>query len=562
MTYTFHKTIKTIMKYLFIFISFISFAQKQTVSKLSILDYQQLSDLYLSEKDTIEKKAVADYFLKKAEKDQDDFNIVLGNIYISQIEKEPNVIEKYIDTAINHAKNYVSDSHLLSYSYYVKACHFFDKRKYNISLNNYILADKHLNRMDNEGLYYDIQFSIAIINSSLLNYKEALPVFLDYHNYYLELYKQPNLNAVFAIAESYNRLGNIKLSKYYTNYGKKWSTILNSDPSIFLFTEGIDCYKEKKYVKSIQILQKSLLHAKDDFANYATNSFYIGKSYLGLNDEKKAMLFFKKVDSVFGIRKNITVERIEAYKYLIDFYKKKRDIVNQLHYTNNLIRADSTLRSDYEYLTEKIHKDYNIPKLLQNKESLIGQLKKEKIYFISFMIFCVILIFIIVFIFTKKQKKLLKNQQLAFEKYKSNQLNADIKKDFVEKAPQKITDEIFIIHDEVTESILVKLSILVENKFFLDKDCTLDKLAKLLATNTTYLSKIINEKMGVSFPNYLNGLRIDYAVLQLENDEFEKYNIKGIASASGFNNSDSFSRAFTLRMNMKPTFFLDKIKNK
>lgn len=552
-------------KYLLLFITFFAFAQKPTLYKMS---FKELSDLYFKEKDTLCKIQIADFFLHKAKKEQFHFNIVLGYIYKSQIEKNDDLVEKYIDSTVSHSEKYMPNTYLLSYSYYTKANYFFDKRKYNTALNNYILADKLLNKADNESLYYDIQFSIAIINSSLLNYKEALPVFLEYHNYYLKTYNEPSLGAVFSVAESYNRLGNIKLAKYYTSYGKKWSKMLNHDQEVFMYSEGIDYFKEKKYNKAIQILKNSLtlLATKKDFANYATNSFYIAKSYLAIGNKRDAMLFFKKVDSVFDAKNNITLERIDCYKYLIQHYKDNKDINNQLYYTEKLIKADSTLRSNYEYLTTKIHKDYNIPKLLKNKESLIDQLKNEKLYFTVFVGFLLIISFGLVTTFIryrKRQNQLLINQQLAFEKYKENQHEKIINIDLEKNTDLKQIETANVIQDGLIDVIMGKLVLFEKGEQYLNKECTLDKLAKDLDTNTSYLSKIINDKKKTSFPNYLNSLRIEYAVLKLENDDlFRKYNMKGIADSVGFNNADSFSRAFKHHMNMNPTFFIDKLKNK
>lgn len=552
-------------KYLLLFITFFAFAQKPLLDKMS---FNELSDLYFKEKDTVYKKQIATFFLYKAKKEQYHFNIILGYIYKSQIEKKDELIEKYIDSTVSHSEKYMPNTYLLSYSYYTKANYFFDKRKYNTALNNYIQADKFLNKTDNESLYHDIQFSIAIINSSLLNYKEALPVFLTFHNYYLKTYKEPSLGAVFSIAESYNRLGNIKLAKYYTSYGKKWSKILNHDQEVFMYSEGIDYFKEKEYHKAIQTLKNSLMlpATKKDFANYATNSFYIAKSYFAIGNKKEAMLFFKKVDSIFNKKNNITLERIECYKYLIQHSKDNRDIKNQLYYTEKLIKADSTLRSNYEYLTTKIHKDYNIPKLLKNKESLIDQLKDEKLYFTVLIGFLVIISFGLITTFLryrKKQNLLLINQQHAFEKYKENLQKKIINIDLDQNTHLKQIETVAVIQDDLIDVIMGKLNVFEKEEQYLNKECTLDKLARDLDTNTSYLSKIINDKKKTSFPNYLNSLRIEYAVLKLENDDlFRKYNMKGIADSVGFNNADSFSRAFKHHMNMNPTFFIDKLKNK
>jgi AraC-like DNA-binding protein len=553
-------------KHLFLFFTLFSFAQKPIlVSELSNRSYNELSDLY-SKKDSVSKVVIADFFLTKAKKENKHSSIVVGYLYKSQIAVNEDIAEKYLDSMVNYSKTYFPNSYLLSYSYYIKGNFFFDKRKYDIALNNYILANKFLNKnkKDDEQLYYYIQFTIAVINSSLYNYKEALPVFIEYHNYCLKVKEKPDLNVIFDIAESYNRLDNLKLAQYYTNYGKQWAKILKEDPKIFSYCEGINLFKEKKYTKAIQLLKKTLNPAKDNFANYATNSLYIGKSYLAINNDKMAVIYFKKVDSIFVKEQNITFERIAAYKYLIAYYKEKNDSKNQLLYTNNLIKADSTLMSNFNYLTKKIHTEYDIPELIKNKENLIDDLKVEKKYYLLFFIVISggLLFFFIKY--RKKQKQFQLEQQKAFEKYKQAQLEKLINKEKVINIDKiKQPDSSKIIQDDLVSDLMLKLSDFETEKKYLDKDCTLDKVAKEMNTNTTYLSKIINDKKGVNFSNYINGLRIEYAVDKLENDtSFRKYNMKGIADLVGFNNADSFARAFKLQMNMKPTFFIDSLKVK
>jgi AraC-like DNA-binding protein len=551
------------MKYLLIFISFISFAQKTIlVSELSKMNYPELADLYFK-KDTLSKIVIADFFLQKAKKENHHFNISLGFIYKSQMAIKEDLIEKYIDSALNNSKRYLPNSYLLAYSYYTKANFFFDKRKYNIALNNYILANKFLDKEDHERLYYDIQFIIAVINSSLFNYEEALPIFIESHKYSLKSNGKPDTGVVFAIAESCNRLDKIKLAQYYTNYGKKWCKILNEDPNIFLSCEGINYYKLKKYIYAIQLLKKTLKSTKEDFANYATNCLYIGKSYVAIGDTKMGVVYFKKVDSVFVKEKNITVERIACYKYLLSYYKEKNDPKNQLLYTNNLIKADSTLMSNYNYLTKKIHTEYDIPELLKNKESLINELKIEKKYYLFLFIVITIGLFYLFIRYQKKQKQLQFDQQEIFKKYKEAQFKTITNKEkTVNLEKIELTVSSTIIHQDLASELMYKLIDFENKKRYLDKNCTLDKVAKEMNTNTTYLSKIINEKKGVNFSNYINSLRIEYAADRLENDEsFIKYNMRGIADAVGFNNADSFARAFKTHLNMTPSFFIEQLKN-
>jgi AraC-like DNA-binding protein len=66
----------------------------------------------------------------------------------------------------------------------------------------------------------------------------------------------------------------------------------------------------------------------------------------------------------------------------------------------------------------------------------------------------------------------------------------------------------------------------------------------------------------MNFANYMNEIRIDYAIVQLkENKLFRSYTIKAIAIESGFNNAQSFSIAFHKKTGIHPSYFLKQLEN-
>jgi AraC-like DNA-binding protein len=117
------------------------------------------------------------------------------------------------------------------------------------------------------------------------------------------------------------------------------------------------------------------------------------------------------------------------------------------------------------------------------------------------------------------------------------------------------------LDDEIIKQILFGLDRFEKDLKFLKKDLTIGKLAKILNTNTTYLSKIINLYKGKNFPVYLNDLRIDYIVLQLvQNPLLLKYSINGIAETAGFSNGQHFSNVFFERKGIRPSYFVKELK--
>lgn len=86
--------------------------------------------------------------------------------------------------------------------------------------------------------------------------------------------------------------------------------------------------------------------------------------------------------------------------------------------------------------------------------------------------------------------------------------------------------------------------VLKNGDFYLDPDINISKLASTLNTNRTYLSNIINQKFLMSFNDYINKRRIDYAKTLLEKDKNKIYTLLAISEDSGFGSFSSFNRAF------------------
>lgn len=84
------------------------------------------------------------------------------------------------------------------------------------------------------------------------------------------------------------------------------------------------------------------------------------------------------------------------------------------------------------------------------------------------------------------------------------------------------------------------------------EDIGLESIADNFSTTPKYLSKLIKEKLGVNFLDYLSGLRINAAKILLS--ETDK-NISDIFTEVGFNNRNTFIRTFKKNTGLTPTEF-------
>lgn len=89
-------------------------------------------------------------------------------------------------------------------------------------------------------------------------------------------------------------------------------------------------------------------------------------------------------------------------------------------------------------------------------------------------------------------------------------------------------------------------------------DLTLAQLAARLGVNTGYLSRAINEGLGVNFSTFINGLRCEAVADRLKSGT--EASILTLALDAGFSSKASFNRAFRQRFGVTPQQMRDEAR--
>lgn len=100
---------------------------------------------------------------------------------------------------------------------------------------------------------------------------------------------------------------------------------------------------------------------------------------------------------------------------------------------------------------------------------------------------------------------------------------------------------------------------MVDNHAHRDREMSLERAAEMLATNRTYLSQVVNERAGQSFPAYVNTFRMEEAI-QMLSDVDNNEAVKSIALSCGFSNPSVFSVQFRQKMGMSPSDFRKSVR--
>jgi len=116
---------------------------------------------------------------------------------------------------------------------------------------------------------------------------------------------------------------------------------------------------------------------------------------------------------------------------------------------------------------------------------------------------------------------------------------------------------------ETVDQVLPKLTRLMqEEKVFLDPDLNLQKLSQQLHVHYNHLSRIINEHMGKSFNDYINGYRIEEAGKMLADPVESQKTILEIAYDTGFYSKSVFNTAFKKFTGLTPSQYKKKVSSK
>lgn len=157
-----------------------------------------------------------------------------------------------------------------------------------------------------------------------------------------------------------------------------------------------------------------------------------------------------------------------------------------------------------------------------------------RVYVLASITLFLVLLFGVLCFLNKRGDKQLQNIISLLEKSKTKEENT-AKNDHTQ----------LDIDEAVVTAILENLRAFEKERGFLISKITLHEFAKQLQTNTKYLSKVINMYKLKSFRNYINDLRIQYSIQELENNtDYRKYTVKAMAKEVGFSTSEAFSKAF------------------
>ena len=452
--------------------------------------------------------------LKLAAETSDDYATALVNnalaIYTSEIEMNPTLGLSYFMQALESAEKNG------------------DERIYDIILCN--LAMSYHRRGDTGGLKYALEvldkgiargdafliYSGALVTAYMYYLTEDYPTALRYIEMSID-----NGRDYIEPVETYSLYANIlaktgrerEAVEYYrrsiASVGRERSnTLAYLNYGTYLIEKG-------DYDRAIELLEQGLA-----FVDKRNNAFYRYRLYEKLSD---------------------AYERAGVPRRALEYYKR-------FHFESDSIfnvtreRAINEFRAKYEY--EKQEKE------LQEKE--VKLMSKSKNLNVTIFVI-VILVGLSVALWLLYRSKNLRYRQIVRQQHdllrKEKQLE-ELSEKYVASS----------LSEEKGQNLFAEFERLVKvDKIYRDSSITIDKAAKMLSTNRSYLSQVINEQSVGSFLQYIASARIDEARRVLS-DPAVDVQMKSLAYDLGFSTPETFSSSFKNEIGMSPSTFRDEMR--
>ena len=179
----------------------------------------------------------------------------------------------------------------------------------------------------------------------------------------------------------------------------------------------------------------------------------------------------------------------------------------------------------------------------KDKKKIANRLKlkrKQQQLLLVVLVIILLILFIIttLFFIIRKKNEVLLAQNLALAK-------AEVNRTKPESANKNINIELIIELEKL----------IFDKELYKNSGLTIDKLAKKLNTNRTYLSEAINTNYETNYSSWINEVRINAARKMLASQDFDHFSIDGISKTVGYVSISSFNSSFKKINGLTPSQF-------
>ena len=444
--------------------------------------------------------------------------------------------------------------------------YYFNFKNYRKALADYIEAYQFVALAKDDYLKYKIEYHLAVIRAYLGYHDEAMKHFTsclqyfrknlcaDSTSYYCFNQTRAYVNTLHQVSMIRRVQGRVAEAQEACLQSLRLiagNPAYTQEQAYIAKEKGIMQYMGGQYRQAVSTLEKdlSVLQRLQDASNFTLACYYIGKASIRLGDQRKADSYFVKIDSVFNRTGYLHPEVRLVYKYLVEAGAVRQMPNTPNCYTAQWTKLDSATVRDFPEISAKIFTDYDMAKLMAEKQQLTKEAPHGRMVLLSACVLAACLMLVILW-------------RLPLRAYIAKKTLAALKK--FRYRPGHVehrgtVENVTILSWE--KDLLNKLALFEKNKGFLNPELNVHSLANDFNTNRTYLSKAVKKAENVPFNTYISNLRIRYITEKLmQNNKYLNYSVDALAAECGMTSRRVFYKHFLDINGMMPSEFINKIK--
>jgi len=502
------------------------------------------------------------------------------------------IYQNAFDLAINKTQEAIilsdlkKDDKLKADAYKTLGNIYYQKESYISAIKYYSVSDSLANDKFHS---LKIRFNYSGIKQRIGNYEEALEIklqlFKDLETLHNGNAKSINIENVLNIINIYKTLlkKNPAKRKEYLKGIEKYSQIfldykIDNEVSkiIFELTQlsiGLDNNFSKNIIIKYDSLQNALwknnIHFSDRMIFY-----YKAKCYYRLNDPENSLRLLKKIDSIEKKMPNGLLYRDEIdilYSKVYHALGENDLALQKMEAANTILNNKERQRKEVSKVLQNYYDYYAINKNIRALEN--PDINKKSSFQYGWFILLGLVLTALYFIARKRKKE----NNIDFENNLSEEINIEERlveeNDLQEAKDEIIADTIkendnkektsgeIIISKDVVEESLLKLKQYEKTKLYLSGQTDLKSLANFIGQNRVYTSIILNDYLNTSFKDYINRLRINYAIKKInESESFRNLSIETISEQLGYKTANTFTKSFKLITGFTPYKYIMRVK--
>ncbi|MDB9781765.1 helix-turn-helix domain-containing protein [Winogradskyella sp.] len=562
----------------------ISQAQVPNDKYLEIVDYEELLTLFnVYEGDSLVQKKIIDIYLSRAKEDNDTIKIARSFDRLARIFSSKKNIS-YADSLIDYTRDWkhitypaigyiiqgyefgkINDIRSQNNSFYT--AFQLAKTNQNYSQQLYLLDMLIFLRttwgdINNAILLQDERHSILDGDSILSQLKNSTRKGL--HSEINSIYNENLLSSYKSYVHCFVKLKDYQSALKYVDtiseFIKDYDSPLNHEEQEVWVQDArieIDYYLGNYLTLNNRFTETTQAFDLDAYPRFKGNIYlFLGLAALDQNNYGKSLEYLLIANKE---KKNLDSYMFDEYDKLLynglsQIYNIEGNYSQSLFYIEKLLKLDSLSIINYKFLEPKYINMFETPRLIKSKEDIIKalQLRNTRSY-------VVIGISVFLFLFFSALSYYFFRQKVTYRR-RFEKLMKDDNSHIANNSKSLNNEAPIIISNDIVTDILKRLKRFEDNEDFLKDNVTLIALAKKMHTNSSYLSRVVNSHKLKSFSQYLNDLRVQYAVSKIKSDHvFRRYTVEAIASECGYNTAASFSRSFYKKTGIYPSFMIAEV---